>query len=322
VVESLHQVHVVVSTANHEIVAHHGDPDWVTVYRSAAKPFQALPLMEDGGVETFSLSDDEVALTAASHNAEKPHLRAVRSILRKVGEAEEALRLGPSPPLRPATAEALYRDGGRVSPLHNNCSGQHAAMLGLVKIHGWELETYLDPDHPLQELMIDVMADYTGVEKERMALVPDGCGMVAFGVPLKNMARSFALLGTRSGSEPGPRRILGAMAAHPFMVAGTGRICTALGEVTGGRIIGKLGAEGVYGMVVPQEGLGIALKVQDGGIRAGDAAAIRALDLLGLLEPEEAQALEGFRRGPLFNTLGEEVGAVYADYSFESAGAL
>ena len=148
-------------------------------------------------------------------------------------------------------------------------------------------------------------------------MVPDGCGMVAFGVPLRNMARSFALLGARSRSEEGPRRVLGAMAAHPFLVAGTGRICSALGEATGGRIMGKLGAEGVYGMAVPEEGLGIALKVQDGGIRAGDAAAVRALDLLGLLDPSESEALESFRRGVLRNTLGQEVGEVFADYSFD-----
>lgn len=318
VVESVHQVHVVVSKADHEIVAHHGDPAWVTVYRSAAKPFQALPLVDDGVVERFSLSEEELALTAASHNGEEPHLRVARRILEKVGEDEGSLRLGPSPPLRPETAEALFRAGGTVGPLHNNCSGQHAAMLGLAKVHGWKLETYLEPTHPLQERMISVMEEYTGVPRRDLAMVPDGCGMVAFGVPLRNMARSFAALGERSRTEPAPNRVLAAMASHPFMVAGTGRICTALGEVTGGRIVGKLGAEGVYGMVIPGDGLGIALKVQDGGIRAGDAAAVRALDLLGLLAPGEAEALEAFRRGVLLNTLGEEVGSVFADYTFDS----
>ena len=190
-------------------------------------------------------------------------------------------------------------------------------MLGLAKVHDWDLDSYLEPNHPLQERMIDVMVEYTGVSKEDMAMVPDGCGMVAYGVPLRNMARSFALLGARSRFEEAPGRIVEAMAAHPFMVAGTGRICTALGKTTGGRIIGKLGAEGVYGMAVPGEGLGIALKVQDGGIRAGDAAAVRTLDLLGLLEPEESTVLESFRRGVLRNTLGEEVGEVFADFEFD-----
>jgi L-asparaginase II len=141
--------------------------------------------------------------------------------------------------------------------------------------------------------------------------------MVAFGVPLRSMARSFALLGAEARTEEGPARVLEAMRAHPHMVGGTGRICTALGRETGGRIIGKLGAEGVYGITIPSESLGIALKVEDGGMRAGDAAAVRVLDLLGVLETEEARALEPFRRRPVSNTLGSIVGEISADFSLE-----
>ena len=166
---------------------------------------------------------------------------------------------------------------------------------------------------------MEEMVRYTGLPREEIETMPDGCGMVAFGVPLRAMARSFARLGKAAGEDEGPARILEAMATHPFMVGGTDRFCTALIQATKGRMIGKLGAEGVYGVAVPGEGLGIAVKVQDGGIRAGDAAAIRVLDLMGLLSPGEGEALEGFRRPIIRNTLGEVVGELSANFSL-SAG--
>ena len=150
VVESLHRVHAAVVTDTGKVLAHHGDTDWVTVYRSAAKPFQALPLVDDGVVAEFGREKPEVALSAASHNGEDVHLNGVARILEKVGQPPEALRLGPFPPLLPEAAEALYRSGAQITPVHNNCSGLHAAMLGRVQIHGWPLERYLHPDHPLQ----------------------------------------------------------------------------------------------------------------------------------------------------------------------------
>jgi L-asparaginase II len=314
VVESLHLVNAVVVTEEGREVAGHGDPDWITIYRSAAKPFQAIPLVEDGVVDRFGITGSELAITAASHNGERRHVETVNAILEKVGFSSGSLKLGPLPPLRAEAAEEVFRSGESVTPVHNNCSGQHAAMLGLAKVRGWDPDTYLDPSHPLQERMIGVMERYTGVPRDQMATMPDGCGMVAFGVPLRAMARSFARLGVWSRTDEGPARVLGAMADHPFMVGGTGRFCTALIQATGGRMIGKLGAEGVYGIALPEEGLGIAVKVRDGGMRAGDAAAVRVLDQLGLLAEEEGEMLEAFRRSPIRNTLGEVVGQITANF--------
>ena len=314
-VESLHRVNAVAVTDTGKVVARHGDADWLTVYRSAAKPFQAIPLVDDGVVDRFGLTLPELALAAASHNGEPDHVRTVMGILEKVGLPPHALRLGPLPPLRGESAEELYRSGSPVTPVHNNCSGQHAAMLGLALVHGWPVDSYLDPTHPLQERMLMEMVRYTGLPREEIETMPDGCGMVAFGVPLRNMARSFAYLGTTSRVEEGPAKILQAMVGHPFMVGGTDRLCTALLQATKGRMIGKLGAEGVYGVTVPEEGLGLAVKVQDGGIRAGDAAAVRVLDQMGLLTAEEHKALEGFRRSIVRNTLGEVVGEISANFS-------
>ncbi|MCJ7628366.1 MAG: asparaginase, partial [Longimicrobiales bacterium] len=240
------------------------------------------------------------------------------SILEKVGFGADALKLGPIPPLRREAAEELYRSGWAVTPVHNNCSGQHAARLGLAMVHGWPVDSYLDSSHPLQERMFREMVRYTGLPREKIETMPDGCGMVAFGVPLRAMARSFAHLGKVARNEEGPGRVLQAMAAHPFMLGGTDRFCTALIQATGGRLIGKLGAEGVYGITAPEEGLGITIKVQDGGVRAGDAATVRVLDQMGLLGREEGKALEGFRRSVIRNTLGDAVGEISANFSLSS----
>ncbi|NNM05617.1 MAG: asparaginase, partial [Gemmatimonadetes bacterium] len=198
VVESLHLVNAVVVDHTGKVLAWQGDQEWLTVYRSAAKPFQALPLVDDGVVDRFGLNDEELAITAASHNGEREHLAAVAGILEKVGFPPGALGLGPLAPLRKETAEELFRAGENVTPAHNNCSGQHAAMLGLTRVHDWPPDSYLDPRHPLQERMLKEMARYTEVPGESIQTMPDGCGMVAFGVPLRNMALSFAKLGRAS----------------------------------------------------------------------------------------------------------------------------
>lgn len=314
IVEAHHRVHVAVVDPEGTLLAWTGDTDWPVVYRSAAKPFQALPLVEEGVVDEFGFTGEELALAAASHNGEPEHLVVAERILDRVGFGIEDLGLGPLPPLRPRTAESLYRSGGVVSPLHNNCSGQHAAMLGLARLKEWDVASYLEPDHPLQARMLAEMARFTGLEEGEIATSPDGCGMLAFAVPLRRMALSFAGLGALATSEEGPARVLSAMAEHPFMVAGTGRICTALLEATKGRMVGKLGADGVYGIALPEEGMGLALKVQDGSMKAGDVAVVRVLDRLGLLDPEEAAALEPFRRVEMTNTRGEVVGTMEATF--------
>jgi L-asparaginase II len=287
----------------------------MVVYRSAAKPFQAIPIVEDGVDRRFGLSGEHLALAAASHNGEGRHLQGVRAILARVGCTEADLRLGPLLPLGPDASRELLRSGSSVLPVHNNCSGQHAAMLGLARHHSWDLDSYLSPRHPLQKRMLAEMARFTGLRGADIPTMVDGCGMVAFGAPLRVMARSFARLGAAAATEDGPKRILEAMARHPFMIGGTGRLCTQLVEATGGRMVGKLGAEGVYAITVPEAGLGLALKVEDGGVRAGDPAVIRALVQLELLRPSDEAALEPFRRREIKNTRGETVGEIRGSFS-------
>lgn len=321
VVESFHRVHVVLANHRGVVLASFGEPGRMVVYRSAAKPFQAIPLVEDGVVDRFGLTGPDLALAAASHNGEDPHLAGVRTILARTGFEERDLRLGPSLPLGPGAASDLLRSGDAVSALHNNCSGQHAAMLGLVRIHGWDPESYLASAHPLQQRMLEEMARFTGLRRRNIPTVIDGCGMLAFGASLRAMAISFARLAAASRTEDGPRGVLDAMARFPFMVGGSGRLCTRLPEITGGRLVGKLGAEGVYGVAIPGEGLGLAVKVEDGGVRAGDPAVVRALDMLRLLTASEAEALEPFRRKEITNSRGDVVGELRGTFSFQKGPA-
>lgn len=322
VVESAHRVHAVAVEGSGRILASCGHPDWPVVYRSAAKPFQAVPLVEEGVADQFGFSGPELALCCASHNGEPIHVQTAAKILEKVGAEPEELKLGPHPPLRPEAAEALFREDGTVLSLHNNCSGQHAGMLGLARIKGWPTETYLEREHPLQRRMLEEVARFTGLPQTDISEVVDGCGMVAFGVPLVRMAVSFATLGVLASTEHGPARIVEAMTSHPFLLGGTERLCTDLPIASRGRILGKLGAEGVYGIALPSEGLGIAVKIEDGGFRALDPAVLRVLEELAVLSEAELEELSNYRRKPIRNTLGHEVGEIRAEFSLKRPGLV
>jgi L-asparaginase II len=307
VVESRHRVHVAVTDPEGNLVAWAGDPWMVTHFRSAAKPFQALPLVEDGVVEAFGMTDEELALTCGSHGGEEAHVAGARRILEKAGVTEAALELGAHLPMNQEAARALLREGREPLPVHNNCSGKHAGMLALARHHDWPLEGYRLPDHPVQRRMTREMARWTGVPEGEIRPGVDGCGVVSFGVPLRAMARSWAAFaGAAVGGAAGPGAVVRAMAAHPFQVAGTGRLCTRVIAATRGRVLAKVGAEGVYGAASRAARVGVAIKVEDGARRAAEVALVRVLELLGLLDAGAMKALSPFRGPtPVHNTRGE-----------------
>lgn len=255
-----------------------GEVPPVTWWRSAAKPFQALPLVADGGVSRFGLGAEEIAITCASHSSEPAQLAVVDSLLARVGGAESDLACGPHPPLSPAVRDALIRQGISPTPRYSNCSGKHAGMVGLARLHGWPVSGYVDPDHPVQRRILGTIAEWTGVPGAEIATGVDGCAAPCFGLPLAAMARAWARFGV--ATEPAARAVRQAMMDHPSLVAGTGRSCTAFMLAWPGRVVAKIGAEGVYGAAVPERGVGVALKVEDGDMRAAGlalAAVLRAL---------------------------------------------
>ncbi len=290
-----------------------GETERLTYYRSASKPFQALPLVQDGILDAFGLGTEELALACASHSSEAGHLKVVRRMLAAIGAGEEALACGGHWPLQESAAMRFLHEGRRPGAVDSNCSGKHAGMLSLAKFHGWSLDGYQYTDHPVQERMRQVTSEWTGVAPSRLREGVDGCGVVCFAVPLGTMANSFARLADEARSGGAAATVCHAMMDHPFLVAGTGRLCTDLMAAAPG-IVAKVGAEGVYGVSIPAEGLGLAIKVEDGGWRAVDAALVSTLDHLGLLSDPARRALSGYLEPLVRNTLGDVVGRLEVDW--------
>ncbi len=290
--ESVHRISVAVVDPSGQLIARSGDPGLRTFWRSAAKPFQALPFAADGAADRFGFSDTEVALACASHSSEPAHVALAEGMLRRLGRTEADLACGPHLPLSPVIAATVAREGIQMSPAWSNCSGKHAGMLATAMHHGWSLQGYERLEHPLQQRILAEVSRWSGEPADSIGLAVDGCTAVSFALPLAAMARAYARFGT--SSEPAVVRIRNAMMAHPWLVAGTGRSCTDLMAALPGRLAVKLGADGIYSAVLLRSGLGIALKVEDGDMRASPAALVAILrDLARRAEPDLTVALEG-----------------------------
>ena len=317
IAESRHRVQCAVVDRAGARHASTEDADRITSFRSAAKPFQLLPLVERGHTDRLHASDAELAIMAASHSGSRMHLALVRGLLERIGLTPEHLACGYHDPMDAESLEDVRRDPGSRSPLHNNCSGKHAGMLALARAEGWPVEGYHHADHPLQQLALRTVADCCGVARETVTLGVDGCSVPVFGLPLTAMARGYARLADAMG--PGSdvrddargqalRRIGRAMASEPVIVEGAGRLATDLMLVTRGRIVAKSGAEGLLLVAVPEHSRGIAIKCEDGAMRAVGPAAIELLAALGVLSEAEAGGLGAHRRPTVHDAAGAQVG--------------
>lgn len=314
-VESLHRGHIAVTDRTGRILHQAGNPRIMMYARSAMKPIQAIPVVESGAADDFGFTMEEIAIMCASHNGEVRHTETVAAMLSKLCMKEACLLCGPHAPFDVASAGKLAEAKLQPTALHNNCSGKHAGMLALVQHLGAPAEGYMEPNHPVQVIMRQTVSRFTGVSLEELVLGTDGCGVPVFGLPLHRLAAAYAELGASSLEYSSPSgvagaRILDALRAHPFQLAGTGRYDTRLIEVTGGRIIGKMGAEGVFALTVPELGLGLALKIEDGTQRAIYPAVTEALLQLGWLKDEEGLKLQDFHRPGLRNWKGTAVGEI------------
>ncbi len=304
-VESVHRGRVAVCEPEGELIEATGDPDGYVYARSSAKPFQAMQLLLSGAADAFGLTDEELAVICASHNAEEPHLAAVRSILTRAGLSEDDLQSGAHPPMYAPAAAELARRGEEPTQVYGNCSGKHAGMLALCVYEGWETTSYRDPDHPLQRRILQTVAHFCGLERDEILLAGDGCGLPAFAMPLRNLATGFARLAT---GEDIPDDLAGvalrigqAMREHPYMVAGTGRLDTDV--MRGADLVAKSGAEGVFAAGSP-DGWGLALKVSDGTTRAVSPAALAALARRDVEVPQISES------SPVHDLHGAPVGSI------------
>lgn len=308
-VESVHRGAAAICDAAGRVVAGVGAIEAPVFARSSLKPFQALPLVASGAADAFAVSEAELALACASHSSEPGHVEAVRAWLARIGAGDGDLVCGAHWPRHEPALQAMIRAGERPTRLHNNCSGKHTGFLTLARHLGAPLAGYERTDHPVQRAVFAVVEAFCGVDPRAGAMGSDGCAAPIPAFPLVALARGMAGFADPAGLGPfaaAARRIVEAMAGHPWMVAGTGRSCTDLMGALGGAIV-KTGAEGVFVAALPAQGLGIALKIDDGATRASEAAIVTVLAELGALDPD-AEAVRRHGPGPILNYRGDVVG--------------
>ncbi len=312
--ESLHRGSVAVVDAHGDVKLAIGDIMSPVFARSGIKPIQALPLIETGAAKAFGLGNAQIALACSSHNGSPTHVDIVSNWLAKIGLTAADLECGSSLPWMEEDRKALYAAGGSASPLHDNCSGKHTGFLTVARQLGVPTQGYIRYEHPVQQRVLGVLEQMTGMDLFDAPKGIDGCGIPTIGIPLGNIALAMARL-TDPHDQPEERqaacaRVRRSMAAEPYLVAGKGRFCTRVIEALGEAALVKTGAEGVYCAALGELKLGVALKIDDGAGRAAEAVMIRLLQNLNVLTERATGMLLNLLEPPVFNRSGKLVGLV------------
>lgn len=310
-VESEHRGAVAVADADGTLLLSLGDIDTPRYPRSAVKAMQALVLIESGAANAHGFADTEIALATASHNGEPEHVATASRMLAKAGLDATCLECGAHWPLDEAARMVLARNGETPSQLHNNCSGKHAGFLCTAVTQGEETRGYVGIDHPIQQEIKAILTDITRHRLTAKDAATDGCAIPTYAIPLRALATGFARFGCGQGLAPGrmrsASRVLAACAAKPWFTAGTGRFDTEMMEHFGRRVYVKTGAEGMFCGCIPELGLGIALKCDDGATRASEVA---MANVLAQLLKNDAEALSRWMTKPVLSAKGATVGGV------------
>jgi L-asparaginase II len=313
-VESRHRASIAVVDAHAKIVAQWGDIEQPIYGRSAIKPLLAIPLVETGAAEAFQVSDAEVALACASHNGEAGHFEAVLAWLQRIGLSTEDLECGAQAPSYEPSYIAMIKAGGSASRAHNNCSGKHAGFLSTALHLGEPTKGYIRYDHPIQQRLLGVLEQMCGLELGAAQRGIDGCGIPVIATPIGNLALAMARMADphhlSSERRQACARVLRSMMEYPFNVAGTDRFCTIVMEALRGKAAIKVGAEGVYTGALPELGLGIALKIEDGASRAAEIAMGQILKKLDVIDQATEAALARVLTPAIRNWAGTQTGAI------------
>lgn len=310
-VESLHRVHAAVVTSDGTLIDGARDPELPVWWRSCAKPFQVMPLLRSGGFDQLGWGVEELALACASHGGEPEHVVIAQRMLERLGLEEGDLACGPHDPLASRGMRVVRESGQRLTRLHNNCSGKHAAMLARAVQIGGPTAGYERPTHAVQRDCLVAVSEWAGLPEAAISVGVDGCGVSVFALPLANMALSYARLvrAAAEGDTPS-RRVVSAMTSHPFLVGGTDRFDTLLMNACGGNVVCKIGAEGVHTFAIVDRGIGFAVKVEDGSPRAQYPAVLALLAAYDALPATLPDALRDFVQRAVRNTRGEAVGVI------------
>jgi L-asparaginase II len=346
IVESVHRGDVVEVDAAGRVVRSVGDPDRIVTLRSCAKPFGLLALIEAGGVDAFELTSEEVAIMASSHSGEDVHVRTIQGVFRRAGVSQQILACGgEGMPLDALTAARLARDGEKAGPVRHMCSGQHSSMILLARMKDWSLDDYWHDDHPAQVAYRAAVARAFGTRPDRLVTAIDGCGILTYAFPLREVARAYAMLAgpdavptsdPRSSLASGLTMIRDAMLAHPEMIGGNReRLDTSLMKAIPGRIVSKAGMEALRGLAIvagsrPGVGTGstgpsgMALKIEDGDgyDRATWAATIEALRQTGVLDGGPLRELARYHRPLTLDPHGRVIAEAIAVFDLAPVGEL
>lgn len=313
-VESTHEGSIVVAQFDGNVMYELGDGERLTYFHSSAKPIQGIAVLETGVVEKFGLDLKEIALMISSHSGEKEHIEALKGLMEKLEVTEDMLECGIAEPVNKDVLKELAAAGLPVTKLHCNCSGKHMGFIAASKAMGYPVEGYHRSDHPIQQRVRKVVAEFCGAEPELMTCGVDGCSVPVFAVPLKNMAVAYANLcnlhfmnGKYGKSQ---NYITSAMTMYPEMIAGQGRIDTELMKRFGSKVIGKIGAEGVYCLGMLGKGTGAAIKIEDGSARAVGPATMELLLQLKIIGEEDAETMKKYLHPEVLNNKCEVIGEI------------
>ncbi|THY38822.1 L-asparaginase II [Aureobasidium pullulans] len=325
VVENSHIVHAAIVDSDNNLLFSLGDPNRLTLARSAAKPFQALAILETGAAEKFNFDEADVALMCGSHNSENKHVSRVTSMLDKAGVSEENMNCGGHPALSKIINNGWIKTGFAPTAIYSNCSAKHVGMLAAAKSLDAGIENYHDPAHPVQAEIKRVHEALSKLKPEEIYWVIDGCNAPSPALPLSNMALMYAALANAADQEKptdqsiqNQARVINAMTTHPEMIGGDSRFCTDLMRAFSGALVGKLGAEGCYGIGVrdcestrrlgARNGLGIAIKIEDGNIDILYVALMEVLTRLDIGTEDVRESLKTTHCTMPKNTMGVVTG--------------
>ena len=303
ILESLHHGHAVVCDETGDVVAEWGDAKAVVLPRSSSKMIQALPLMESGAAEAFSLTTEQLALSCASHQGAEIHVSRVNTWPDTLGLGDDALKCGPQTTRDTDLHTQMIRDAAPTCRVHNNCSGKHAGFLTLAK-HLGAGPDYVALDHPVQRAVLEAWERLTDETVAGHGI--DGCSAPNFATSLRGVARAMARFASAEADSP-MGRLTRAMSKHPELVAGETRACTNLMRAMHGRVAIKTGAEGFFVAIIPEKKLGVALKIVDGATRASETAIAAILVKLGVLDADHPETRK-YLNAPILNWDGLETG--------------
>lgn len=318
VTESIHRGDIVAVNGEGKIIAYLGDPEKFTYMRSAAKPFQACAVLESGAVDYFGLTERELAVMCGSHYGEEAHVLAVLSILFKIGLDERYLQCGASYSLNEKVTMEYVRKGIEKKSVFHNCSGKHSGMLAMAMKEEFDVHTYMSIENPVQQRILETIADFAEMDKGKIKIGIDGCGVPVHAMPISNMAKAYMKLANpmHAGKRhiAGARKITMVMTGYPEMIAGTNGFDSELIKATRGKLAAKLGADGVYCVGAVGRNIGIAIKMEDGNVRVLSSVVLETLKQLELISDSELAELKHFYIRDIKSSQGDKIGEIRPEF--------